>query len=155
MAFIIRIGMPIIRLPHSPEDMLGTSLCHPVQMQSGKSLSCCDGWGLSVPCKGRRTLRSSTSVANDMTSAPTIGEQELRVMTLRTVGTASPWTVTMFAIWMTGSCSGSGKWPFTKQSNLKRYRGDTVLHSKYWIENGLINWRTKNLCIQQSSWPVH
>ena len=57
-------------------------------------------------------------MANDMTSAPTIGEQELRVITLRTVGAASPWTVTMFAIWMTGSCSGSGKWPFSKWSSL-------------------------------------
>jgi hypothetical protein len=43
--------------------------------------------------------------------APEMGAQDLRVMMLRTVGSVRPNSVTSDAIWMTGSLSGSGKWP--------------------------------------------
>ena len=57
-------------------------------------------------------LRSrSVSFSKDMTSAPTMDAQDLRVWMFFTRGFFSPCTVSMLAIWMTGSCSASGKWP--------------------------------------------
>lgn len=44
--------------------------------------------------------------------APVMGAHDLRVMMLRTVGAFCPNSVTREAIWMTGSLSGSGKWPW-------------------------------------------
>ena len=61
----------------------------------------------------RLTLNSPVSSSNDMTSAPTMGAHFLRVMMLRTMGLLSPCTVTMLAIWITGSFSASGKQPCT------------------------------------------
>ena len=57
------------------------------------------------------TLSSSASFSNDMTSAPTMAAQDLSVITFRTVGFCLPCSVTMLAIWMTGSFSASGKCP--------------------------------------------
>ena len=59
------------------------------------------------------TFRSSASLAKDMTSAPTMGAQESSVMTFFTVGLFLPCSVTMLAIWITGSFSASGKCPCT------------------------------------------
>ena len=44
-----------------------------------------------------------------------MGAQELSVITLRTMGLDCPCTVTMLAIWMTGSFSASGKHPCRRQ----------------------------------------
>ena len=46
-----------------------------------------------------------------MTSAPMMEAQVLSVMMFFTTGEDCPCTVTRLAIWMTGSLSGSGKWP--------------------------------------------
>ena len=46
-----------------------------------------------------------------MTSEPTMGAQVPSVITLRTSGLALPCSVTMLAIWITGSFSASGKQP--------------------------------------------
>lgn len=43
--------------------------------------------------------RTSLSVSNDITSTPTIGEHDLRVITLRISGWSSPCKVTKLAIW--------------------------------------------------------
>jgi hypothetical protein len=45
------------------------------------------------------------------TSAPTMGAHVLSVRTFLMHGVFAPCTVTRFAIWITGSLSGSGKWP--------------------------------------------
>jgi len=42
--------------------------------------------------------RTSLSVSNDITSTPTIGEHDLRVITLRISGWSSPCKVTKLAI---------------------------------------------------------
>jgi len=59
----------------------------------------------------RRAFSSSSSVLKDMTSEPTMGAQEPSVITLRTSGRSLPCSVTMLAIWITGSFSASGKQP--------------------------------------------
>ena len=43
--------------------------------------------------------RTSFSESKDMTSTPTIGEHDLRVITFFTIGRSSPCTVTRLAIW--------------------------------------------------------
>ena len=50
-------------------------------------------------------------MSKDMTSAPTMGAQDWSVSTLRTVAVSLPCSVTMLAIWITGSFSASGKCP--------------------------------------------
>ena len=59
----------------------------------------------------RHRLSRSPSRWNDMTSAPMMEAQVLSVMMFFTTGEDCPCTVTRLAIWMTGSLSGSGKWP--------------------------------------------
>ena len=57
------------------------------------------------------TFNISSSWSYDKTSAPTMGAHFFSVKTLRMKGSFSPWQMTMFAIWMTGSLSGSGNTP--------------------------------------------
>ena len=57
------------------------------------------------------TLRRSDSFSLLMTREPMTGAQERRVNTLRMNGSLSPCLMTMLAICITGSLSGSGKTP--------------------------------------------
>ena len=68
---------------------------------------------IRVSCLGKRgrALSSSSSLVKDITSEPTMGAQVPSVITLRTSGLSLPCSVTMLAIWITGSFSASGKQP--------------------------------------------
>mmetsp|Transcript_1223 Transcript_1223/g.3094 ORF Transcript_1223/g.3094 Transcript_1223/m.3094 type:complete len:206 (-) Transcript_1223:429-1046(-) len=68
--------------------------------------------GSQASKKDLHFMSISTSVSLEMTCAPTIGRHPLRVKTFWTMGDFSPYTVTALAIWMTGSFSASGKYPF-------------------------------------------
>ncbi|KAH3665690.1 hypothetical protein OGAPHI_003878 [Ogataea philodendri] len=54
----------------------------------------------------------SVSDSYENVSEPTIGAHDFTVNTLRTNGKDSPAVATTLAIWITGSCSASGKIPF-------------------------------------------
>ncbi len=69
----------------------------------------------------RRSMSPSRS--KDMTSAPMMGAQVLSVMIFLTAGAACPCTVTRLAIWMTGSLSGSGKWPCSAKGGIRTQPG--------------------------------
>jgi hypothetical protein len=66
----------------------------------------------------RHRLSRSPSRWKDMTSAPMMEAQVLSVMMFFTTGEDCPCTVTRLAIWMTGSLSGSGKWPCRGDHNM-------------------------------------
>ena len=53
----------------------------------------------------------SSSVPEHTTDAPTMGRHVLRVNTVLMMGVSQPCRDTVEAIWITGSCCGSGKWP--------------------------------------------
>ncbi|KAH3663022.1 hypothetical protein OGATHE_004598 [Ogataea polymorpha] len=66
------------------------------------------------------SISSSDSYEN--VSDPTIGAHDLTVNTLRTNGTGSPALATTFAIWITGSCSASGKMPLRPAHSMSNDR---------------------------------
>lgn len=94
--------------------------------------------------------KTSLSVSNDITSTPTIGEHDFKVITFRMKGWLSPCRVTRLATyrrfkkchskwvfscskkskdekiknwtWMTGSCLGSGKWPLRPAHSISKLK---------------------------------
>ncbi len=92
----------------------------------------------SDACTKARHLRSmSSSVPLAMTCAPTMGRHPPRVNTVCTAGpppppASSPYTLSEFAICMTGSRSASGKYPLRpwhSMSNDSMRSGATFDHS--------------------------
>mmetsp|Transcript_6455 Transcript_6455/g.27514 ORF Transcript_6455/g.27514 Transcript_6455/m.27514 type:complete len:233 (+) Transcript_6455:2137-2835(+) len=75
---------------------------------------------------------SSRSSEKHSTSDPTMGAHVSRVQMARITGLSSPWHVTMVAIWITGSCSASGKCPLRPAHSMstdKMRNGASLL---YW-----------------------
>mmetsp|Transcript_22779 Transcript_22779/g.77027 ORF Transcript_22779/g.77027 Transcript_22779/m.77027 type:complete len:288 (-) Transcript_22779:652-1515(-) len=74
----------------------------------------------------------SFSVAEVTTSAPLMGRQPLSVKMASTTLLARPCSCTTHEIWITGSCSASGKWPLRpahSMSNAKMRIGASLDHA--------------------------
>ena len=84
--------------------------------------------------------------------APTIYAHYFNVKTFLTIGSTSPWTLTIFAIWIIGSASGVGNFPFAAEHSIsnEKIRNGAILESTV-IGTA---WTSLKSSISNSIWQV-
>ena len=90
----------------------------------------------------RHSFNISSSLSKLWTSTPTISAHVLNENIFCTIGSESaPNSIQILDIWITGSFSGTGKWPASEEHSISidNIRNGANLEYSPWIDNGIIS----------------